>query len=49
MAEQFRDDPALAATTLNVILANDEQGELLPDMLLKRPTCLLGGWGLAPR
>lgn len=29
MAELFRDDPALAAATLNAILADGDQGELL--------------------
>lgn len=29
MAELFRDDPALAAATLNALLADGDQGELL--------------------
>ena len=29
MVELFRDDPALAAATLNAILADGDQGELL--------------------
>ena len=41
MAELFRDDPAMAAATLDAILADGDQGELL--VTLRQMTKAFGG------